>query len=179
MTLATVCECRPNESYAKPERRSTTRSHLYVQDAETELRNWARWCRDYSGIYPQCVSNWDLIDSIQYKNCHKTTQERLDEVMAQEPIQEPMAERVDLWVRQFDPLPRQALRVQYVFMPDGMRADWHMDYEQWQARRAAITRATLRKQGISLSLDVDGYEQAVSDGVGQVQGWINKWTVGI
>ena len=151
-------------------------------DAETELRNWARWCNSTADCKPsKYVTNWQLIDSIQYKNCHETTQERLDEVMAQQPIEEPAAERVDLWVRQFDPIPRIALRVHYVYMPEGGRYRDAIvpDRETWQAWRAAEMGKKLRYEGYHYHVSVEEYEQAVSDGVGQVQYWLDKWVVGV
>src|SRR5690349_11892043 len=104
------CESEPSLSYARPETRSTIAypSSVAVDEA---IANWVKWLRDESGIYPRCPVNWDLIDSLPYKNGDDSTAEKLERVERQIPPDERMAERVEMWIRQFDPVPKVCLRV--------------------------------------------------------------------
>jgi len=148
-------------------------------DAESALANWARWCNDKSGIYPSTPTNWQLIDDVQYKNCYMTEEEKEAEAERHRPVREREAERVELWVSQFDPLYRQALRTHWVEMDERDRLEWHCDTETWRARQASWTQGKLRQLGCARKVDVDCYEAAVNEATRQVTASILIWARGV
>jgi hypothetical protein len=145
---------------------------------EAFLTNWERWCNDQAGIFPHCPTNWEQFPQLEYKNCHETTDEKLELVLDAMPIDERAAERIELWVAHFDPFPQQALRTHYVYMPDKLRCEWRADAETWLARRAAWTASLLRKLGLPRRVTVDVYEAAVNEGVRQVRERLLTWERG-
>ena len=152
-----------------------------MTDAETELRNWGRWCLAQGDCYPQAwVTNWLLMRGyVPYKNSYETTEQKLEAALAARPIQDHMAERVDLWVRQFGLLPRTALRVHYVYMPERLRHDWNLTVEQWNERRAHYTRYRMTcEETEPQAVDADKYLEAVADGTAGVDYWLRRWAVG-
>lgn len=180
MSLVARCETKPSSSLSKPESPSRPHAHRLDSSAEYVIANWARWCKDESGIYPHCPTNWELMDDIQYKNCHVTAEEKMEILKRQEPIREREAERVELWVRQFAPLHQQALRTHYIQQCDGQRRTFHhLTDEDWQIRRARWTQMKLRERGHPQKVDVDIYEQAVNEAMRQVGECLVMWARGV
>lgn len=178
-TSLVTCEPRPSWACAKPESASTTPSRRYGLDAESLIRNWARWCLDQSGIYPHTPTNWEQFEQVEYKNCHETIDEKLERLMDAIPVDERGAERTELWIAQFDLLPQQALRTHYVYMPESQRLEWRADTETWLARRAAWTAKRLRELGSARKVTVDDYEAAVNEATRQVTECILIWARGV
>ena len=148
-------------------------------DAEHCIANWARWCLDQSGIYPHCPTNWEQFDYVPYKNSYESTDEKLERLERERPIDERAAERTELWIAQFDLLPQQALRTHYVYMPESQRHEWRADAETWLARRAAWTARRLRELGAAQKVTVDAYEAAVNEATRQVTECILIWARGV
>jgi len=143
------------------------------------LDNWVKWLRDESGIYPVVPVNWDLIDQVPYKNGDDSTQEKLERVERSIPPDIPMAERVELWVSQFEPMPRAAIRVHYAYMPEHRRFDLKLTADQWNDWRARHVAKILRSEGVGFAMAVDTYLDAVADARMQLDYWFRKWAGGV
>lgn len=103
------------------------------------LENWARWCNRIRDCYPESPTNWQLFDQVEYKNCHQTTQEKLDEALEHKEPDELAAMRVERIVaNMLDAPKRVAIRIHWVTMPDRGRHELGLTAEQWDERRARI-----------------------------------------
>ena len=101
------------------------------------LENWARWCNRVGDCYPDCPTNWQLIQQVEYKNCHQTIEEKLMEAMEHQEPDELQAMQVERIINALDRPKRTVIRVHWVLMPDRERPHI-LTSEQWDERRARI-----------------------------------------
>ena len=130
---------------------------------EDALDNWARWLCDVADIGPgRPVGNWDLITSIDPKNCWLTTQEKLEQVLSAIPIDEFAAERVEREVVRLAEPYCTAIRIQWVTLPEYQRVHWRQTHEQWQTRRARFLHQALAESypGMFHIKDATDFEDA-------------------
>ena len=106
---------------------------MTLQDA---LDNWARWCRRVSDCFPDCPTNWELFEQVEYKNCHQTTQEKLEAALEHKEPDELDALRMERMVQSLDTPKRTAIRVHWVLMPESGRHELGLTREQWDERRS-------------------------------------------
>jgi len=129
------------------------------------LDNWARWCRRVWDCYPGCATNWDLIPQVEYKNCHLTTQEKLEEALEHQEPNELQAMQVERLVNALASPQRAALRVHWVLMPEAQRHGMNLTIEQWDERRArfATRRAGWYFNPLTYREAVDAAMNAIED----------------
>jgi hypothetical protein len=147
-----------------------------VLDAEWHIDHWARWCLDQAGIRPDCATNWDVMPEFLYKNSHLTAEEKLEEAKRQRPIEVAVAERVELWVRQFDLLPQTVLRVHYVKMPESRQ---NVPDAMWLAWRAGEVQRILRERGEPQRVDADVYHAGLGEGLCLISECLTMWARGV
>ena len=109
---------------------------LPVMTLQDALDNWARWCRNTSGCFPDCPTNWELFDQIEYKNCHQTIEEKIEQSLSHQEPDELDAMRIERMVQSLDRPKAAAIRVHWVSMPDAGRHELGLTVEQWDERRA-------------------------------------------
>ena len=106
-------------------------------DVIAALENWARWSRAWRELLPDCPVNWDIIEQMEYKNSHLTTEEKLEELRRSMPPDELAAMRVERTVVALDTPKRVAIQVHYIHMRDDERPAQESP-EAYAARRARI-----------------------------------------
>lgn len=101
---------------------------------------------------------------MEYKNCHLTTQEKLDALREHKEPDELDAMRVERLVALLDLPKRAAIRIHWVVMPDDGRHAFGLTAEQWDERRA---RFATRRSGWYFSPLI--YRQAVDAAVDAIE----------
>lgn len=107
-----------------------------VMNLTDALDNWARWCRRDGDCYPDCPTNWELFEQVEYKNCHQTIEEKIELALAHKEPDELDAMRIERLVQALDRPKRTAIRVHWVLMPEADRHGLGLTLEQWDERRA-------------------------------------------
>ena len=103
---------------------------LPVMNISDALDNWARWCRLTAGCFPDCATNWDLIQQVEYKSCHMSAAEKLRQAMEHQEPDELDAMRIERLVNALPVPKRAALRVHWVLMPEAQRHGMSLTLEQ-------------------------------------------------
>jgi len=136
-----------------------------VSDVMEAIDNWARWCNLTIGCYPAAPTNWQMIDQMEYKNCHMTTEEKLQEAMDHKEPDELDAMHIERIVAALDIPKRTVTRIHFVLMPDRDRHGLGLTQEQWDERRA---RFATRRAGWYFSPLM--YREAVCAALDAIEG---------
>jgi len=113
-------------------------------DVLEALENWARWCNRVGECYPATPTNWQMIDQMEYKNCHLTTEEKLELLREHQEPDELGALNVERIVQTLDIPKRTAVRIHYVTMPERDRHGFGLTADQWDERRARFATRRAR-----------------------------------
>ena len=134
-------------------------------DVYAELENWARWCNRVGECYPRTPTNWQMMEQVEYKNCHQTIEEKIQEALEHQEPNELQAMRVERIIANMLNVPlRVVIRLHYVTMPEHKRHDMGLTLEQWDERRA---RHATRRASWYFSPDM--YLEAVRRAVDEIE----------
>jgi hypothetical protein len=125
------------------------------------LHNWSRWCRSTGDClaagYKTATTFEDM--ALPYKVLITET-EALDDIETHSSPHEPSAIRVEQWVVQLPDPPRTAIRVHWVHIPDSVRHELGLTFDQLQERRARFASRSLHRH-----IRLADYEREVGEGM--------------
>ena len=134
-------------------------------DVYAELDNWARWCCRVGECFPHTPTNWQMMEQVEYKNCHQSIEEKIQEALEHQEPNELAAMRVERIVAYVLNRPlRTAIRIHYVQMPERDRHELGLTLEQWTERQA---RHATRRAGWYFSPLM--YREAVDRAIDEIE----------
>lgn len=134
-------------------------------DVYAEIENWARYMRRWRELLPGCPTNWQMMEQVEYKNCHQSIEEKIAEALEHQEPNELAAMRVERIVSICLTTPKRvAVRIHYVVMPESERHDLGLTAEQWLERQA---RHASRRAGWYFSPLM--YQEAVAAAIDEIE----------